>query len=85
VSDGRLGVAATSFANGKCRKWAPETADKQANMGDSLAAGVQISASGYPLAIQLASRPAAVDIANEPTTGKMNAISDSKHGGRARR
>jgi hypothetical protein len=63
-----------SNAEGKCRKLAPETADEQVNMGDSLAVDVQISSSGYPLAIQLACRPAALDIADEPTRGKRNAI-----------
>jgi hypothetical protein len=33
---------------------------------------VQLGISGYQLAIQLACRTAAVDIADEPTTGKMN-------------
>ena len=66
------GVAMMSYAEGKCRKLAPETADEEANRGRFSGSRRAVGTSGYPLAIQLACRPAAVNIADEPTTGKIN-------------
>ena len=69
---------------GQVPKWAPETADKQAKMGRFSGCRRATRYFRLPVNNQLACLPAAVDIADEPTTGKMNAILDSKHGSRAR-